>query len=171
MLSENHRLVKVGRDLRVHLSNPRSSSDTWSRMPRPISRGVLSISKEDSPISGQSVPVLSHPHKCFLVFTGPLHCALLQRAWLGLHCIPSSGILRSYPLSLLFRLNSFSSQSFLLGGMLHSLHHLRGPLLDSLQYVMSLLYGAAQIWTCDTGHTSGVACDDGVPAHPLTMPQ
>ena len=132
-------------------------------------------------LSGQSVPVLRHPHSEKVLTNVQSEPPVFQ--FVPLASCPGTGhhweepvsvlLLSSfmyvlYPtLSRLFsRLESQLPQPFLRGGMLQSLHHLCGPSLDSLQYVhLSPVLGtpaldpALQLWP----HQCGVEGKDHLP--------
>jgi len=142
--------------MEVILSNPPAQASTpRATCPGPTSKWFLTISKvEGSATSLSNVCQCSvnlTGQNCFLIFIGNLLCFRLGPLplVLALGTTEKSLALSSFhapfrylytlrrsPLSLPFsRLNSPSSQPFLIGEMLQSLHHLCGPSLDSLQYV------------------------------------
>lgn len=74
--AQNDWVVEVERDLwRPPGPPPCSSSDTYTWLPRTMSRNCLNISREkEYNLSEQPVPVSSHPESrmCFLMFRGNL---------------------------------------------------------------------------------------------------
>jgi len=125
-----------------------------------MTRQLFEISKEETPQPLCSLSITLTAQKCCLVFRGSLLCAslcplplILAQDTIGKSLAPSSHIqifiyIDEISLNPFFcRLNSSSSFSFSSQGVLQSLCHLCGPLLDSFQYVLALLYWGAQNWT------------------------